>query len=75
MKVKAEKKHEAGKKFLTLAEGKVPAFQVKKYANNFFLSAFFGGFTEMLKSIRTDGHFYKDARTHTYKKMKFQRDS
>lgn len=27
MKVKAEKKHEAGKKFLTLAEGKVPAFQ------------------------------------------------
>merc|ERR1719462_88263 len=27
MKVKAEKKHETGKKFLTLAEGKVPAFQ------------------------------------------------
>jgi len=27
MKVKAEKKHEAGKKFLTLAEGKVPAFE------------------------------------------------
>jgi len=27
MKVKAEKKHEAGKKFLSLAEGKVPAFQ------------------------------------------------
>jgi len=27
MKVKAEKKHEAGKKFLSLAEGKVPSFQ------------------------------------------------
>jgi len=27
MKVKAEKKHEAGKKFLTLAEGNVPAFE------------------------------------------------
>ena len=28
MKAKAEKKHEAGKKFLTMAEGKVPAFEV-----------------------------------------------
>jgi len=27
MKAKAEKKHEAGKKFLSIAEGKVPAFQ------------------------------------------------
>jgi len=39
MKVKAEKKHEAGKKFLTLAEGKVPAFQEVFDEETFYIFA------------------------------------
>lgn len=39
MKVKAEKKHEAGKKFLSLAEGKVPSFQDVFNEETFYIFA------------------------------------
>jgi len=39
MKAKAEKKHEAGKKFLTMAEGKVPAFEEVFDEETFYIFA------------------------------------